>query len=218
MSDSPLETPPSHETPPATGGGGSHLQYPIELRFKLLTFGQRITATDASGKMLMFIKQKMFKLKEKVEIYNDDSQSNLMFTIQADRIIDFSANYHFTDAVGNQWGSVGRKGMRSLWSAHYDVIQDGQVDMTINEESPLKKLLESILGEIPLVGFIAVLLLNPSYIVKRPDGTPLLRMVKQPAFFEGRFTIERLGDMPEDDELRSLMSLIMLVLLERRRG
>lgn len=194
------------------------MQYPIELRFKLLTFGQRVTATDANGQTLMFIKQKMFKLKEQVEIYSDSSQSKLLFRMGADRMIDFSASYHFTDAAGNNWGAVRRKGMRSLWSAHYEVVQDQQLDMTISEESPMKKVLESLLSEIPLVGFLAVYFLNPSYIVRRPDGTPLLRLIKRPAIWEGKYTLEKLGEMPEDDELRSLMSLIMLVLLERRRG
>ena len=194
------------------------MQYPIDLRFKLLTFGQRITATDASGKMLMFIKQKMFKLKEKVEIYPDENQSQVIFRIEADRMIDWSANYLFTDAEGNDWGSVRRKGMRSLWSAHYDVMQNDQIDMTITEESPMKKILESVLSEIPVLGFVAVYLINPTYIIKRPDGTPVLRLVKKPAVWEGRYVIEKVGEVPEDDELRSLMALIMLVLLERRRG
>lgn len=194
------------------------MQYPLQLSFKLLTFGQRIVATDASGHVIMFIKQKMFKLKESVEIYSDTSQSQLIFRIQADRVIDFSANYSFTDAQGNEWGSVRRQGMRSLWAAHYQVIQDGQVDMEIREESPMKKVLESLLGEVPLLGFLAVYLLNPSYIVGRPDGTPLLKLTKKPAVFEGKFTLEKLHEMPEDDELRSLMALIMIVLLERRRG
>ncbi|MEZ6136621.1 MAG: hypothetical protein R3C53_17125 [Pirellulaceae bacterium] len=194
------------------------MQYPIELRFKLLTFGQQITATDASGKMLMYIKQKMFRLKEKVEIYADTSQSSLLFTIAADRVIDFSANYHFADAQGTDWGAVCRKGMRSLWSAHYQVMQGGQVDATIDEESPMKKVLEAILGEIPVLGFVAVWLLNPSYIVRSPAGTELLRLIKRPAVFEGKYTLEKLADMSEDDELRCLMALIMLVLLERRRG
>ncbi|EMI20580.1 hypothetical protein RMSM_02486 [Rhodopirellula maiorica SM1] len=194
------------------------MQYPIELTFKLMTFGQRITATDASGNVLMFIKQKMFKLKEKVNIYSDSSQSNLIFTIASDRMIDFSANYHFTDAQGNEWGAVRRKGMKSLWSAHYEIMQNGAIDMTINEESPMKKVLESLLGEIPIIGLVAAYLLNPSYIVSRPDGTPLLRLTKRPAVFEGKFVLEKLGEMPEDDELRSLLGMIMLVLLERGRG
>ena len=194
------------------------MQYPIELRFKLMTLGQRIWATDNGGRTLMFIKQKMFKLKENVEIFNDESQSNLLFRIMSDRVIDFSANYAFTDAEGNDWGAVRRKGMKSLWSAHYEVMQEGQIDMTIEEESPMKKVLEGILGEIPIIGIAATYLINPSYIVRRPDGTELLRLTKQPAFWEGRFTLEKLSEMPEDDELRSLMALIMLVLLERVRG
>ncbi|MEM6689907.1 MAG: hypothetical protein AAF664_10795 [Planctomycetota bacterium] len=194
------------------------LQYPIELSFKLLTFGQRIVATGADQQTLMYIKQKMFKLKEAIEVYADESQERLIFRIEADRIIDFSANYHFTDADGSDWGSVRRKGMRSLWSASYEIIQDGQVDMVINEESAAKKLLEGILGEIPILGILAIYLINPSYLVTRPDGTPLLRLTKRPAFFEGKFTLEKLADIPADDELRSLMGLITMCLLERKRG
>lgn len=194
------------------------MQYPIDLRFKLMTLGQRITATDASGQPLLFIKQKMFKLKEKVQIYSDAELTREIFQISADRIIDLSANYHFTDPQGTNWGAVRRKGMRSFWSAYYEVMQDGAVDMTISEESPMKKLLESLLEGIPVVGFIAVMLLNPSYIVCRSDGTPLLRLTKKPAVFEGKFVLEKLSDLPEDDELRSLLALVMMVLLERKRG
>ncbi|MEL6105753.1 MAG: hypothetical protein AAFU85_06950 [Planctomycetota bacterium] len=147
------------------------MQYPLQLSFKLLTLGQRITATDSAGNVIMFIKQKMFKLKEKVEIFNDEKQSQLMFTIEADRVIDFSANYSFTDASGTAWGALRRKGMKSLWAAHYEIMQDGQIDMTIKEESPMKKFLEAILSEIPVLGMFAVYLLNPSYVVSRPDGT-----------------------------------------------
>ena len=194
------------------------MQYPLKLSFKLFTLGQRITATDASGNLLLFVKQKMFKLKEKVEVYSDESRENLIFRIGADRMLDFSANYSITDAAGNSWGSVRRKGMRSFWSAHYEVMQDDQIDMVIQEESAIKKIIESLLGEIPVLGLLAVYLINPSYIVTRPDGTQLLRLIKRPAVFEGKFDIEKLSEMPEDDEMRSLLSLLMVVLLERRRG
>lgn len=194
------------------------MQYPLDLSFKLLTFGQRIIARDAGGGVVMFIKQKMFKLKEKIEVYGDENQNQLIFRIEADRVLDFSANYSFTDASGQSWGSVRRKGMRSLWSAHYEVMQDGQVDMVIREESAMKKLLEAILGQIPIIGPIFIYFINPSYMVSRPDGTPLLRLIKRPAIFEGKFTLEKVGEVPEDDELRSLLGLITLVLLERRRG
>ena len=59
------------------------MQYPIDLNFKLLTFGQRITATDAQGNVIMFIKQKMLKLKEQVDVYSGPDQSQLIFTMKA---------------------------------------------------------------------------------------------------------------------------------------
>lgn len=45
-----------------------------------------------------------------------------------------------------------------------------------------------------------------------------MRLVKEPAFLEGKFRVESLGPMREDEELRALLSLLMMVLLERARG
>ena len=194
------------------------MHYPIQLRFKLLALGQRVTATDAGGRVLMFVKQKKFKLREQIEVYGDAQRSNLLFRIAADRVIDWSASYHFTDAAGNDWGSVRRRGMKSLWSAHYEVLQGDRVVMSLQEENPIKKLLEGLLGQIPVLGYVAVLLLNPTYLVQRDDGTPLLRLTKRAAVFEGKFTLEKLGEISDEDQQRALLALIMLVLLERGRG
>jgi hypothetical protein len=42
--------------------------------------------------------------------------------------------------------------------------------------------------------------------------------VKEPAFWEGRYRIEQLEELSAADEVLSLLSVLMLVLLERRRG
>ena len=49
-------------------------------------------------------------------------------------------------------------------------------------------------------------------------GAPLMRLSKQPAFFEGRFRIEKLAEMSPQDETRAVLGFLMMVLLERRRG
>ncbi len=141
-----------------------------------------------------------------------------LFEINADRIIDFSANYHFTAADGSDWGAVRRRGMRSLWSAHYEIIENDVVDMNLQEEDPWKKILESLLGEIPFVGFLAIYLLNPTYLISMADGSLALRALKKPSIFERYFVIEKLAELDEDDELRALLSMIMMVLLEKSRG
>ena len=194
------------------------MQYPLDLRFKLFSLSQQITVCDASGNSILYVKQKMFRLKEKVEVFSDSSLKNKLFEINANRIIDFSANYKFTAADGSDWGAVRRHGMRSLWAAHYEVIEGNSVDMHIREENPWKRLLESLLGEIPIVGFIALYLLNPSYLITMADGTTAMRVTKKPSIFERYFVIEKISEVDQDDELRALLSLIMMVLLEKSRG
>jgi len=45
-----------------------------------------------------------------------------------------------------------------------------------------------------------------------------MRLKKEPAFFQGKFSIEKLAEMSEEEETQILLSLIMMVLLERQRG
>jgi uncharacterized protein YxjI len=194
------------------------MQYPLKLNFKLFSFSQQIVVKDATGSSILYIKQKMFRLREKVEVFSDASLKNKLFDIAADRIIDFSASYSFTTADGQPWGGVRRRGMRSIFSTHYQIMEDGQVDMEIHEESPMKRFFESLLGEIPIVGFIFIYILNPSYLITNSAGANVLRAIKKPSIFEGYFEIEKLGEIEPDDELRALLALLMMVLLEKKRG
>jgi hypothetical protein len=143
---------------------------------------------------VLFVKQKLFKLREKIEVFRDESRSQLMCTIQADRIIDWSARYHFTAADGSALGSVGRKGMRSIWRAHYEIFNPGDAvsDFEIKEENPWAKVGDSFFGEIPILGMFAGYLFHPRYLITRKaTGQPVFRLSKQSAFWEGRFLIEK---------------------------
>jgi uncharacterized protein YxjI len=194
------------------------MQYPLEMRFTLFSLSQQFHVKDAAGSSILFVKQKMFRLKEKIEVFSDASQQKKLFEINADRVLDFSACYRFMGADGSDWGAVRRRGMRSLWSAHYEVFRDNQIEMAINEEEPWKKVVESLLGEIPLVGLVFLYFLNPSYVITMADGTQALRIVKKPSVFERYFVIQKLAELDAEDELRALLSLIMMVILEKDRG
>ncbi len=194
------------------------MQYPLSLTFRLLSLTSEIQLSDAQGTSIFYIRQKMFRLKEKVEVFADKSQKTKLFEINADRVIDWSASYHFTQADGTPWGNVRRRGAKSFWAATYEVFGEDGLEASIREESPMKKVVESLLGEIPLVGMFAVMVLNPSYKVTLPTGQDIFRLVKKPAVFEGKFQVLKLSELDEDFELRCLLSMIMLALLERRRG
>jgi hypothetical protein len=196
------------------------LQYPLTLSFKILALASQATVTDANGRTVLYTKQRLLKFKEHVEIWTDKSQGTRLAEIKANKVIDWSARYFFTDAQGAQIGSVGRRGWRSIWKAHYEVFNPGDntTDFSIQEENAWIKLADSIIGDIPIIGMFSGYFLHPSYLASRSNGSPAMRMTKQPAFWEGRFQIEKTGDLTPREELNLFLSFLMLILLERKRG
>jgi uncharacterized protein YxjI len=194
------------------------MNYPLQLRFKILALAPQIYVQEAGGQEVCYVKQKLFKLREKVEVFTNSSRQNLLATIQADRIIDFNAAYAFTTPDGQQIGAVRRRGMRSLWKAHYEVLDgSGQVAYDIREENPWSKILDSVLGEIPVVGLFTGFFCHPKYSISR-QGNTVMRLTKNRSFLESTFNIEKVGDLPAQDELPIILALLMFGLLERSRG
>ena len=215
--------PPPFPSQPATDDLSRHLrgiQYPLTLSFKILALASQATVTDANGRTILYTRQKMFKFREHVEIWTDSSRGTLLAEIKANKVIDWSARYFSTDADGNPIGSVGRRGWRSIWKAHYETFNPGDnvPDFSIQEENVWSKVADSFLSEIPLVGMLSGYFFHPSYLATRSNGQPAMRLTKQPAFWEGRFRIEKPGKMTAREELNLILSLMMLILLERRRG
>ena len=166
------------------------LAFPLRLTFKLLAFAPQFYVHDAQGRSIAYVKQKLFKFKEAVTVYADESQADVRFQIQADRVIDFSARYNFTDAQGTSLGCIKQRGLRSLWKARFDVIDHGQGVFDINEKSMLTRLFDSLFGQLPVIGVLSGYLFQPAYEVSRPDGHIVMTLTKKPALFEGRFVIE----------------------------
>ena len=194
------------------------MNFPLEMTFKILALAPQIRVTDSSGNLILYVKQKMFKLKEHVNVFADEAQQQKFCEIKTNKILDFSACYRFTDTAGNDFGGVRRKGMRSIWKAHYEILQGETLAFNLNEENAWIKVADNVASGIPIVGGFAGYFFNPSYLVTRPDGTPVMRIKKQPAFWEGKFTIELLGQLGEHEDVRCLMSVLMMTLLERQRG
>lgn len=197
----------------------NELNYPIELSFKLLAIASQIYIRDSSGGLIGYVKQKLFKLKEDINIFADEGQTQHLHNIKADRVLDFSATYNFTDSAGRSIGSIKRKGMRSIWKANYDIFDASSNHvMKINEENGWIKVVDSLIGELPVVGMFTGYFFNPSYIISRSDGTQVARLQKQPAFFEGKFLLSSLTQMSDEEETRVLLSALTMTLLERSRG
>ncbi len=196
-----------------------NLSFPLTFTFKISTFSNDFIVEDANGKVIHFVRQKLFKFIEEVQVFNNESKSQALYTIKANKWIDFSAAYIFTDARGLEIGRVARKGWASIWKARYEIYDENRVqDLFISEENGWIKVGDAVLGEIPLLGIFTGYLFNPAYLVTRPDGTQVAKLKKEPSFFGRRFTVSKVADFQQGEEERLVLSLMMMILLERRRG
>ncbi|HEY9621891.1 MAG TPA: hypothetical protein V6C78_16155 [Crinalium sp.] len=194
------------------------MQYPLELTFKIWTLAPKISVTDNQGNLVFFVKQKLFKLKEAITVHADEQQTKLLYNIKADRIIDFSARYNFSDANGTDIGAIKRRGLKSIWRARYDIFDGEASNFILQEENPWVKVLDALFQEIPVVGMLSGYVLNPKYLVTRADGNVVMRLEKQPSFFSRKFTIKQVDQLSDREESQILLSLLMMILLERARG
>jgi uncharacterized protein YxjI len=194
------------------------MQFPIEIVFKILTLTPTLYVRDAHGQMIGFVRKKLFAFRENVTVFSDEGQNHEIYKINADRIIDFNASYHLASVSGRTIGHIRRQGVRSLWRARYDIHLGDEKIFELHEESVLARLLDSIVGGIPLIGLLTGYFFNPIYNVLRADGSTALRVVKRRSFFESRFIIEQKSEISPAEQECVMLGLIMMVFLERGRG
>ena len=197
-----------------------NLNYPLDFKFKISTLASDFNITDKNGNYVAYVRQKMFKLKEDVVVFNDESKTKELFRIRANKWIDFNASYSLNDIVDNKnYGRLARKGMRSLWKSSYDILDaNDQPKFKVQEDNAWVRFWDSFVGELPIIGMFTGYFLNPSYTVTGIDRKAYFKLKKMPSFFGRRFQLDRLIDIDDEEESLVILSLLMMTLLERARG
>lgn len=192
------------------------MNYPLTFRFKVLAIAPQIYVTDAAGNSVCYVKQKLFKLKENIIIYQDESKAKTVCEIKADRIIDFSANYSFLTPDGNEFGSIQREGMKSLFRARYKISTGGREAFELKEDNPWAKFFDGLFESIPVIGMLSGYVFQPRYGVYDLQGNKYFTVHKRPAFLEGLFELEQ--HQGTETDLLILMGVLMMLCIEKQRG
>jgi len=194
------------------------MRFPLTLRFKRIALAPQLYVRDADDQLQLYVKQKLMKLKEAVNVFGDEAQTRLLYTIAADRMLETRARYVVRDAAGVEVGALQATGLRSLWKLHYEVQRGGATLFDIREDNPWVKVVDGLFSDIPVIGLFSGYLFNPKYNVTRADGTLALRLVKIPSLGGRRFQVERVAELAPDEEGAAVFAILMMVLLQGERG
>ena len=131
--------------------------YLLKRQIIALTGKLRIYSPD--GRLIMFSQQKMFKLREDIRVYSDESKTEELLFIQARQIIDFSAAYDVHDSLSKERiGTIRRRGWQSLARDEWSILDAN--------EQPLAMLLEDTLQYALLRRFLLGNLLPQDYDIR----------------------------------------------------
>ncbi len=106
---------------------------------------------DPNGGLVLFSEQKMFRLREDIRVYSDESKAQEVLMIKARQIIDFSAAFDVVDsATGQKVGALRRKGFASLLRDEWEILDKG--------DNVIGKLFEDSMGMALLRRFLTRLI------------------------------------------------------------
>lgn len=192
--------------------------YPLNFVFKIATISNDFSATDASGNILFYVREKMFKFRDHVKVYTNSNKNQLLYDIESNKIIDFQQTFTITNHQKQVVGKVRKKTFSSFIKATYQ-LQDAQGNhiYTIKERSAMVRFIDSIFGEIPIIGMLSGYVFNPKYVVTDLKGVELVEMVKKPSFWSRKFEVQKLSNTFFNDE-QVVLSLMLMVIQQRDRG
>jgi len=125
---------------------------------------------DPMENLILFSEQKMFRLREDIRVYGDESKTQEVLMIKARQIIDFSAAYDVIESSkGQKSGALRRKGWRSLLRDEWEILDAN--------DQPIGKLFEDSMGRALIRRFLLGTLLPQNYDIT--IGTERVADLKQ---------------------------------------
>ncbi len=128
----------------------SIFQFPsYVLRRQAIALTGKFRFYDPLGNLVMFSEQKMFRLRDDIRVYSDESKSQEVLKIKARQILDFSAAFDVIDMEMNQKvGVLRRRGLRSLLRDEWQVLDasDRLIGMLFEDSIPMALLRRFALG------------------------------------------------------------------------
>jgi len=111
---------------------------------------------DPQANLVLFVAQKMFRLREDIRVYSDESKTQELLLIKARNIVDWAAAYDVADpATGQKVGVLRRKGWKSMLRDEWEVLD-------VNDQ-PIGRLFEDSAGRALLRRLLLGSLLPQNY-------------------------------------------------------
>ena len=174
----------------------------------LKLFGGAFHVYDGAGNLVLYSKQKAFKLKEDFRVYSDESRKEELLAIKTPQILDIGATYNVQDATtGRAVGAIRRKALKSILRDEWALLSsEGQEVGKLTEKSTGRAILSRFLKLIP-----------QSYVVLSADGRKAAEVSQHFNPFVLKYTMTIPEAEPSIDRRLLVAAGVLLAGIERRQ-
>lgn len=195
----------------------NNLKFPLDIKFHIATFSNDFSVTDANNQPLFYVREKMLSWRDVIKVYRDSSKKEELYHLRSNKLIDFQQTFTITDANGNIVGKARRKTLKSFWTATFHIYDANDNHLyTIKERSGFVRMMDGIVGEIPVISFFSGYIFNPKYVLTNLNDTEFMEVSKEPSFFGRKFKLNQFQTSNNDSLL--ILSFMMMLISDRNRG
>lgn len=189
----------------------------FKLNFKRIALANKLTVTDSGGNVVSYSHQKLLKIKERILFYADSNKTQELAEVNASKVIDFNVQYVQTNASGEKGYTLRRRGRQSLWKADYEITDSAdQLAYKIHEGNPWVKVIDALIGQVPILGLFTGYFFNVEYLVSNAEGEDIYSIKKEPSFFEASFLVK--AGTGQDMSVDLLQIISVAIMRERMRS
>ena len=177
----------------------------------LKLFGGSFKVFDGNENLVLYSKQKAFKLKEDFRVYSDENKTTELLALKTNQIIDMDAKYNVQDSITDELvGSIGRQMMKSMLKDEWIFFsKDNQKIGKFTESSTTGAIIRRVVDFIPFINIFSGLFLR-SYIIVDSDNIKIAEIKQKLTLFVLKYKMNIIEQNPSIDR-RLLISMGILL-------
>lgn len=188
-----------------------HDRFILRQRFRLVANQYEFSLPgpdDSPGQVFCFVRQKMFKFKEDVRFFTDDSMRTEVMRIKARQRFDPQATYDVTTPDGTVVGRFQKVFGRSLFRSTYRLFDaTGEEVALATEQNRTVAFFRRLVGFIPYIEQVANWLPIPYHFVFLRGDEVLGHHRRQPWKLRDTYTIDLTADRERTLDRRLILAL-----------
>jgi hypothetical protein len=155
------------------GDGIRASAFEVRQRFKLST---NVYEVRADGVLVAWARQKIMAVRERIEVWTDESKGELLCAVQARKKLDVHGGFDVTDGAGAQLAVLRKQFRQSLLRSTWTIeTPAGEPLATVTESSAavaLVRRVKAFVDLIPFIGWLLALIPLPYHFTwLAPDGS-----------------------------------------------